>query len=38
MALEFETPVNKNDLIRFKDSYGRAKKPYEGKKVYLRDK
>ncbi len=31
-ALEFETPVNKNDLVRFKDSYGREKKPYEGKK------
>ena len=32
LALEFETPVNKNDLVRFKDSYGRAQKPYEGKK------
>ena len=31
-ALEFETPVNKNDLVRFKDSYGRESKPYEGKK------
>ncbi|MBA1339397.1 MAG: Mannose-6-phosphate isomerase [Pelagibacterales bacterium] len=31
-ALEFETPVNKNDLVRFKDSYGRQKKSYEGKK------
>ena len=31
-ALEFETPVNKKDLVRFKDSYGREKKPYEGKK------
>ncbi len=31
-ALEFETPVNKNDLVRFKDSYGREKKSYEGKK------
>ena len=30
-ALEFETPVNKKDLVRFKDSYGREKKPYEGK-------
>ena len=30
-ALEFETPVNKDDLVRFKDSYGREKKPYEGK-------
>ncbi|MDC0059708.1 hypothetical protein OAJ18_01665 [Pelagibacteraceae bacterium] len=31
-ALEFETPVNKNDLVRFKDNYGRETKPYEGKK------
>ena len=30
-ALEFETPVNKFDLIRFIDNYGRASKPYEGK-------
>ena len=32
IALEFETPANKKDLVRFKDSYGREKKPYEGKK------
>ena len=32
LALEFETPANKNDLVRYKDKYGRAKKPYEGKK------
>ncbi len=32
MALEFETPVDKKDLVRFKDSYGRQKKTYEGKK------
>lgn len=32
LALEFETPVNKNDLVRFKDAYGRQKKSYEGKK------
>jgi len=32
LVLEFETPVNKNDLIRFKDSYGRQQKSYEGKK------
>jgi len=32
MALEFETPVNKNDLVRFKDNYGREQKSYEGKK------
>ena len=31
-ALEFETPFNKNDLVRFKDNYGRQSKPYEGKK------
>lgn len=29
IALEFETPVNKNDLVRFNDKYGREKKPYE---------
>tara|TARA_B100001029_G_C14939535_1_gene382402 strand:- start:58 stop:747 length:690 start_codon:yes stop_codon:yes gene_type:complete len=28
-ALEFETPVDKKDLIRFRDSYGREKDPYE---------
>ena len=32
MALEFETPVNKNDLVRFKDDYGREQKSYEGRK------
>ena len=31
LALEFETPVDKKDLVRFKDEYGRQKKPYEGK-------
>ena len=31
-ALEFETPVNKNDLVRFKDDYGRESKPYGSKK------
>jgi len=31
LALEFETPVNKNDLVRFKDDYGRQQKSYEGK-------
>ncbi len=31
-ALEFEAPYKKNDLLRFKDSYGRQKKMYEGKK------
>lgn len=28
-ALEIETPVKKNDLLRFKDNYGRKDKPYE---------
>lgn len=32
LALEFETPVDKNDLVRFKDIYGRKNKSYEGKK------
>jgi mannose-6-phosphate isomerase-like protein (cupin superfamily) len=33
LALEFETPIDKNDLVRFNDKYGREKKPYEqGKK------
>tara|TARA_Y100000590_G_scaffold470704_1_gene668032 strand:+ start:8551 stop:9279 length:729 start_codon:yes stop_codon:yes gene_type:complete len=31
-ALEFEAPYKKNDLLRFKDNYGRQKKKYEGKK------
>ena len=32
--LEIETPVNKNDLVRFKDQYGRKEKPYErGRKM-----
>ena len=30
-ALEFETPFNKKDLVRYKDDYGRQLKPYEGK-------
>ena len=33
-ALEFETPVDKNDLVRFKDKYGRKYKPYEGVKNF----
>ena len=32
IALEFETPVDKNDLVRFQDVYGREKHNYEGKK------
>ena len=31
-ALEFETPYKKNDLLRFKDDYGRQAKQYEGGK------
>ena len=30
-ALEFETPMDKKDLVRFKDDYGRRSKPYEGR-------
>ena len=29
-ALEFEAPYDKNDLLRFKDKYGRKSKNYEG--------
>lgn len=32
VALEFETPVDKKDLVRFNDNYGRKFKNYEGKK------
>lgn len=32
IVLEFETPVDKNDLVRFKDNYGRQLKSYEGEK------
>lgn len=32
LALEFETPVDKKDLVRFRDAYGRRNKSYEGKK------
>jgi len=35
-ALEFETPYKKNDLLRFKDDYGRKKQHYEGKR-FTRD-
>ena len=31
-ALEFETPYDKADLIRFEDRYGRKNKSYEGSK------
>jgi mannose-6-phosphate isomerase-like protein (cupin superfamily) len=29
MILEIETPIDKDDLVRFKDDYGRENKPYE---------
>ena len=32
IVLEIETPVNKTDLVRYKDNYGRENKPYEGRK------
>jgi hypothetical protein len=28
-VFEIETPVDKQDLVRFRDSYGREGKPYE---------
>ncbi len=31
-VLEFETPIKKNDLVRYQDNYGRIAKPYEGVK------
>ena len=30
MIFEIETPVNKHDIVRLEDKYGRAAKPYEG--------
>lgn len=30
ILLELETPIDKEDLVRFKDEYGRQEKPYEG--------
>ncbi len=33
--LEVENPVDKHDLVRFKDVYGRVDKPYEGKEHHL---
>ena len=37
IALEFETPVNKKDLVRFEDQYGRQSKPYESHKKVKSD-
>lgn len=39
VVLEIETPINKDDLVRYKDSYGRENKPYEGiNKMRKKDK
>lgn len=32
VILEIETPIDKDDLVRFKDDYGRQNKSYEGQK------
>ena len=32
VILEIETPIDIDDLVRFKDNYGRENKPYEDKK------
>lgn len=34
IALEFESPTGKQDLVRFEDKYGRTKKKYEGMKDF----
>jgi mannose-6-phosphate isomerase-like protein (cupin superfamily) len=34
-VLEIETPIDKDDLVRFKDDYGRENKPYEGQEQML---
>ena len=34
LALEFETPINKNDLVRFNDKYGREKNPMSREKSF----
>ena len=36
VALEFETPYIKKDLIRFKDKYGRQEKGYETKNFMVK--
>ena len=33
---EIETPVDKHDLVRLEDNYGREAKPYEGKSAEIR--
>ena len=35
-VLEIETPIDKDDLVRFKDDYGRENKPYEEKEKNVR--
>lgn len=34
--LEIETPIDKDDLVRFKDNYGRENQPYEDKKSMVK--
>ena len=34
VILEIETPIDIDDLVRFKDNYGRENKPYEKKKIW----
>tara|TARA_X000001036_G_C20387620_1_gene687331 strand:- start:83 stop:772 length:690 start_codon:yes stop_codon:yes gene_type:complete len=34
-ALEFETPADKNDLVRYDDKYGRVNKNYETKTIKI---
>lgn len=36
IALEFESPADKNDLVRLSDNYGRKFLKYEKKKAYLK--
>ena len=36
IILEIETPINKDDLVRFKDEYGRENKPYERKNKMIK--
>lgn len=36
IALEFENPIDKNDLVRFSDSFGRKKLPYETNNFFVK--
>ena len=36
VVLEIETPINKDDLVRYKDNYGRENTPYEGKNKMIK--